>query len=37
MASASRLEAHVRELAGTIGERNVFRPRALQAAADYIG
>jgi Zn-dependent M28 family amino/carboxypeptidase len=36
MMSASRLEAHVRELAGTIGERNVFRPRALQAAADYI-
>ena len=24
-------------LAGTIGERNVSRPRALQAAADYIG
>jgi Zn-dependent M28 family amino/carboxypeptidase len=36
LAGASRLEAHVRELAGTIGERNVFRPRALQAAADYI-
>jgi hypothetical protein len=34
--SAVRLDAHVRELAGTIGERNVFRPRALQVAADYI-
>jgi Zn-dependent M28 family amino/carboxypeptidase len=29
-------EAHVRELAGAIGERNVFRPRALHQAADYI-
>jgi Zn-dependent M28 family amino/carboxypeptidase len=36
MDSAQHLEAHVRELAGTIGERNVFRPRALQAAVDYI-
>ena len=36
MDSAMRVEAHVRELAGTIGERNVFRPQALQAAADYI-
>jgi Zn-dependent M28 family amino/carboxypeptidase len=26
----------VRELAGAIGERNVFRPQALRAAADYI-
>lgn len=31
-----RLRAHVTELAGTIGERNLFRPRALAAAADYI-
>ncbi len=31
-----RLEAHVRTLAETIGERNVFRPRALAQAADYI-
>ena len=30
------LEAHVGELAGTIGERNVFNPRALEAAAEYI-
>ncbi|MEW5943764.1 MAG: M28 family peptidase [Pseudomonadota bacterium] len=30
------LEAHVKALAGEIGERNVFRPQALQAAADYI-
>ncbi|HZA66376.1 MAG TPA: M28 family peptidase, partial [Geminicoccaceae bacterium] len=29
-------EARVRELAGAIGERNVFRPRALHQAADYI-
>jgi Zn-dependent M28 family amino/carboxypeptidase len=35
-ACARRIEAHVRELAGAIGERNVFLPRALQAAADYI-
>jgi len=35
-ALASRLESHVTELAGTIGERNVFRPQALHAAADYI-
>lgn len=34
--SAAHVEAHVRELAGTIGERNVFRPKALHAAADYI-
>src|SRR5690606_6077210 len=34
--SATHVEAHVRELAGTIGERNVFRPKALHAAADYI-
>ncbi|MGR8940372.1 MAG: M28 family peptidase [Gammaproteobacteria bacterium] len=30
------LQTHVEELAGVIGEHNVFRPRALQAAADYI-
>ena len=35
-ASRERLEAHVEMLAGTIGERNVFQPAALQAAADYI-
>lgn len=31
-----RLEDHVASLARDIGERNVFRPRALAAAADYI-
>ncbi|MGH8473426.1 MAG: M28 family peptidase, partial [Gammaproteobacteria bacterium] len=39
MASAElvgRLQAHVGTLAGEIGERNVFRPRALRAAADYL-
>jgi Zn-dependent M28 family amino/carboxypeptidase len=30
------LESHVRVLAGDIGERNVFRPRSLASAADYI-
>ncbi|HCA26327.1 MAG TPA: aminopeptidase [Betaproteobacteria bacterium] len=30
------LAAHVRILADEIGERNIFRPAALQAAADYI-
>jgi len=30
------LVAHVRILAGDIGERNIFHPAALQAAADYI-
>ena len=30
------LERHVEELAHEIGERNVFRPQALAAAADYI-
>lgn len=35
-ATAARLKAHVEQLAGTIGERNVYRPRALRAAADYI-
>jgi Zn-dependent M28 family amino/carboxypeptidase len=33
---ADRLRAHVRTLAGEIAERNVFRPRALHAAADFI-
>jgi hypothetical protein len=31
-----RLRAHVIQLAGEIGDRNVFRPAALEAAADYI-
>ena len=31
-----RLRAHVVRLAGKIGDRNVFRPAALAAAADYI-
>lgn len=30
------LQRHVHRLAGEIGERNVFQPRRLQAAADYI-
>ncbi len=33
---ADRLRAHVATLAIEIGERNVFRPQALHAAADYI-
>lgn len=33
---AQRLRAHVEKLAGEIGERNVYRPAALHAAADYI-
>ncbi len=33
---AARLHAHVARLAGEIGERNVWRPGALHAAADYI-
>lgn len=33
---AARLRAHVLRLAGEIGERNVWRPQALQAAAGYI-
>ncbi|MDX1385684.1 MAG: M28 family peptidase, partial [Thermoanaerobaculia bacterium] len=33
---AARLEGHVRALAEQIGERNVFRPSALAAAADYL-
>jgi len=39
MAAASepqRLRGHVEHLAGTIGERHVFRPQALDRAADYI-
>jgi Zn-dependent M28 family amino/carboxypeptidase len=31
-----RIREHVVTLAGTIGERNVFRPKALAAARDYI-
>lgn len=31
-----RLEQHVRQLAGVIGERNVHRPQALDAARRYI-
>jgi Zn-dependent M28 family amino/carboxypeptidase len=34
--SPERLRAHVTALSAEIGERNVFRPAALQAAADYI-
>jgi acetylornithine deacetylase/succinyl-diaminopimelate desuccinylase-like protein len=30
------LQLHVTKLAGEIGERNVFRPAGLRAAADYI-
>lgn len=33
---AGRLRAHVETLAGTIGERNVYRPQALAAAREYI-
>ncbi len=33
---AERLRRHVVQFAGAIGERNVWRPPALQAAADYI-
>ena len=33
---ADRLRGHVAKLAGDIGERNVLRPWALHAAADYI-
>jgi len=35
-ALAERLQAHVQQLAAEIGERNVFRPHALQAAANYL-
>lgn len=33
---SGRLHEHVLQLAGMIGERNVWRPTALHAAADYI-
>ena len=33
---AQRLQTHVEQLAGEIGERNVFHPTSLQAAASYI-
>lgn len=33
---AQHLQLHVEQLAGQIGERNVWRPQALHAAADYI-
>jgi Zn-dependent M28 family amino/carboxypeptidase len=33
---ADRLRRHVHALAGEIGERNVYRPGALRAAAEYI-
>jgi hypothetical protein len=36
LVEAERLRDHVQALAGEIGERNVFHPEALQAAADYI-
>jgi hypothetical protein len=34
--TATQLRQHVLHLAGTIGERNVFRPQALRAAQEYI-
>ena len=34
--SEATLRAHVQALAGDIGERNVWRPHALHAAADYL-
>ncbi|PWB80599.1 MAG: aminopeptidase [Candidatus Methylomirabilota bacterium] len=34
--SSQQLRTHVARLAGEIGERNIFRPAALRAAADYI-
>jgi len=33
---AARLQRHVEQLAGEIGERHVFRPPALHAAEDYL-
>ena len=33
---AARLRRHVETLAGSIGERNVWRPQALAAAARYV-
>jgi len=35
-ALGARLMGHVRVLAGDIGERNLFQPRGLNAAAEYI-
>ena len=35
-ALAQRLRTHVEQLAGEIGERNIFHPQALHAAASYI-
>ena len=32
----SRLRAHIDTIAGTIGERNIWRFTSLQRAADYI-
>lgn len=34
--SMQNLRAHVEQLAGEIGERNIYHPRALQAVASYI-
>ena len=34
--TAEQLSRHVHQLAGVIGERNVYHPQALQAAEDYI-
>ncbi|MFO7496922.1 MAG: hypothetical protein R6X05_14950 [Desulfobacterales bacterium] len=34
--SIQRLQHDVRQLAGVIGERNIFHPEALHAAAAYI-
>jgi hypothetical protein len=34
--SVERLARHVQQLAGVIGERNVHKPQALQAAQDYL-
>lgn len=36
LVTAEAVRRHVEHLAGEIGERNVFRPQALAAAADYI-
>ena len=36
VATTTRLRAHVETLAVDIGERNVFQPKALHAASDYI-
>lgn len=35
-AQAHRLRSHIEKLAGEIGERNIYRPAALHAAASYI-